>query len=95
MPEPDSDGIIQPTGTRETWRELARTVAWLQAHGRPALDRRQAVEEAVQDWLGAQWAEHNRGAPMPSPDGEPGGGAVERFWPMVNKPASFRRRRKR
>ena len=81
MPEPDSDGIVQPTGARETWRELARTVAWLQAHGRPALDRRQAVEEAVQDWLGAQWAEHNRGAPMPSPDGEPGGGALERLWP--------------
>lgn len=53
------------------------------------------VEEAVQDWLGAQWAEHNRGAPMPSPDGEPGGGAVERLWPMVNKPTLFRRRRKR
>ena len=46
---------------RETWRELARTVAWLQAHGRPALDLHQAVEEAVQDWLGAQWAEHIRG----------------------------------
>lgn len=91
MAEPDSDGIVQPMTARETWRELARTVAWLQAHGRPALDRRQAVEEAVQDWLGAQWAEHNRGAPMSAPDGEQG--VAERFWPMVNKPASFRRRK--
>ena len=94
MPEPDSDGIVQPTGAINNWLELARTVAWLQAHGRPALDRRQAVEEAVQDWLGAQWAEHNRGSPMPSPDGEPSGG-VERLWPMANKLTSFRRRRKR
>ncbi len=95
MAEPDSDGIVQTMAARETWRELARTVAWLQAHGRPSLDRHQAVEEAVQDWLGAQWAEHNRGAPMLAPDGEPGDAAVERFWPMVNKAASFRRRRKR
>ncbi len=94
MAEPDSDGIFQPTAARETWRELDRTVAWLQAHGRPALDRRQAVEEAVQDWLGAQWAEHNRGEPMLAPDGEPGDGAVGRL-SMVTKPASFRRRRKR
>jgi hypothetical protein len=91
----DSDGIVQPMTARETWRELARTVAWLQAHGRSALDGRQAVEEAVQDWLGAQWAEHNRGAPMSAPDGEPGDGVVERFWPMVNKPESLSRRRKR
>lgn len=94
MAEPDNGGIVQPMAARETWRELACTVAWLQAHGRPALDRRQAVEEAVQDWLGAQWAEHNRGEPMSAPDAEPGAGAVERFWPIVNKAASFRRRRK-
>ncbi len=94
MAELDSDGIVSPMAAKRTWRELARTVAWLQAHGRPALDRRQAVEEAVQDWLGAQWAEHNRGEPMLAPDDERGDRVVERFWPMVNK-ASFRRRRKR
>ena len=75
--------------------QLARTLAWFQAYGRPPLGPDQAVEEAVQAWLGAQWAEHNRGKAMLAPDGAVGDRAVEGFWSMAKEPASFRRRGKR
>lgn len=80
---------------KETWREFDATVAWLRAHGRPALDRSQALEEAVQDWLGAQWAEHNRGEAMAAPEEGRGDDALERFLRIINKPVAFHPRPKR
>lgn len=82
---------------RETWRQLDATVAWLRAHGRPTMERSQAVEEAVQDWLGAQWAEHNRGEPLaaPAPEDRP---RAERFLELVDlvtRPLALGRRPRR
>lgn len=77
---------VEGMTAEETWREFQATVAWLRAHGRPALSRSQALEEAVQDWMGAQWAEHNRGEPMPAPDGgRRGDGVVERLLGIINR----------
>jgi hypothetical protein len=53
-------------GDGETRRQLEDAVAWLRANGRPELDIGQARREALHDWLGAQWAEHNRSEPFPT-----------------------------
>jgi hypothetical protein len=76
---------VETMTAQETWREFDATVAWLRAHGRPALGRSQALEEAVQDWMGAQWAEHNRGEPMPAPGARPGEAVVERLLRVINR----------
>jgi hypothetical protein len=55
---------VEAMGDGETRRQLEAAVAWLRANGRPELDIAQARREALHDWLGAQWAEHNRSEPF-------------------------------
>ncbi len=60
MAEPQE---VEAMGDGETRRQLEAAVAWLRAN---ELDIGQARREALHDWLGAQWAEHNRSEPFPT-----------------------------
>lgn len=81
----EAGATVEAMTAEETWREFDATVAWLRAHGRPALSRSEALQEAVQDWMGAQWAEHNRGEPMPAPGARPGEAVVERLLRAISR----------
>lgn len=93
----DVAAALEAMDSQETWRQVDATVAWLRSHGRPTMDRCQAVEEAVQDWLGAQWAEHNRGEPLAAPalDGRPRLDRLIEFVDAVTRPLALRPRPRR